>query len=218
MKLQSNNVWFTSDTHYHHANIVAGVTNWRNADGNVPYDLVRDFDSIEEMNRVMVDNINNCVDKNDWLIHLGDWSFGGYDKITEFREQINCKNIVLILGNHDHHIQRDKAQGPLRKLFSHVAHYEELSISKSSGSDKNKIVLCHYPIISWNNMHNGSYMLHGHQHLKGEARFGLGKRMDVGLCGTETTIGFRPYHFEEVIDLLRDRERILPDNEHHIIK
>jgi calcineurin-like phosphoesterase family protein len=193
MKINSSNLWFTSDTHYMHNNLVRGVTNWRNAEGEVPFDAVRDFDTLEEMNSLMIENINDRVQKKDWLVHLGDWSFGGYERVEEFRSLINCQNIVLILGNHDHHIERDR--GPLRKMFTHVAHYEELTVTNSN-NDKQKFILCHYPIVSWNGMHHGTYMIHGHQHLKGDARFGNGKRMDVGMCGSEE---FRPYHIEEII-------------------
>ena len=211
MKLTSNNVWLTSDTHYGHSNIVRGVTNWRNAEGEIPIEQVRDFSDIETMNELMVENINNNVDRNDWLIHLGDWSFGGYDKIQEFREKINCNNIVLILGNHDHHIQRDIPK--FRKMFNHIANYEELKISRKNDAN-NTLVLCHYPIISWNQMHHGSFMLHGHQHLKGERKFGQGKRMDIGLCGSED---FRPYHIEEIVDLLSKRQyETYTEHDHHV--
>lgn len=199
MKLQSNNVWFTSDTHYSHTNLVSGVTRWRNADGEIPMNAVREFPDVDTMNELMVDNINKCVDAEDWLIHLGDWSFGGIERISEFREQINCKNIVLVLGNHDHHIQKEKR---LQKLFTHVAHYEEMGITRKEG--KQKLILCHYPIISWNGMREGTFMLHGHQHLKGDSRFcdRGNRRMDIGLCGSPD---FRPYHFEELVNILSER-------------
>jgi calcineurin-like phosphoesterase family protein len=209
MKLSATNLWFTSDTHYMHSNMVRGVTNWRNSDGQVPIEQVRDFDTLEEMNSTMIKNINNCVEPSDWLVHLGDWSFGGYDRILEFRSMIKCKNIVLILGNHDHHIERDN--GTLRKHFRQVSHYDELSVTDANG-DKSKFILCHYPIISWNGMHHGTYMLHGHQHLKGNSRFGEGRRMDIGICGSPE---FRPYHIEEVISQLEMRTKNSPINEHH---
>jgi calcineurin-like phosphoesterase family protein len=211
MKLTSNNVWFTSDTHYGHSNIVRGVTNWRNVEGEIPVEQVRDFSTVEDMNSLMIENINKNVSSSDWLIHLGDWSFGGYDKIQEFREQINCNNIVLILGNHDHHIQRDVPK--FRKMFNHIAHYEELKITRTNEAN-NTLILCHYPIISWNQMHHGSFMLHGHQHLKGEKKFGQGKRLDIGLCGSEE---FRPYHMEEIVDLLKNRQfEPYIEHDHHI--
>ena len=202
MKLVADNLWFTSDTHYSHTNLVSGVTRWRNKDGEIPMNAVREFPDIETMNDLMVDNINRNVDANDWLIHLGDWSFGGIEKVTEFREKINCKNIVLMIGNHDHHIQKEKS---LQKLFTHVAYYEELSVTKKEG--KQKLILCHYPIISWNGMREGTFMLHGHQHLKDESRFCErgNRRMDIGLCGSPD---FRPYHFEELVNIMQGRKNI----------
>jgi calcineurin-like phosphoesterase family protein len=200
MKLTTNNIWITSDTHYSHTNLVRGQTSWKNEDGEIPIQSVRDFESVEIMNDVMVNNINQSVDSNDWLIHLGDWSFGGFDRIKEFRDRLNCKNIVLIMGNHDHHIQRNEKE--IQKIFSHVSHYEEMNLSRNES--KISLVLCHYPIISWNGMYRGSYMLHGHQHLKGDARFGQGRRMDVGICGTED-IGFRPYHIEEIFSIFENK-------------
>jgi hypothetical protein len=126
---------------------------------------------------------------------LGDWSFGGFEKIEEFRSQINCKNIILMIGNHDHHIEKNKDD--VRKLFTHVAHYEELDI-KTVG----KFVICHYPIISWNGLHKGVYMLHGHQHLNEKQKIGEGRRMDVGVDGSSE---FRPYHINEIVDILAPR-------------
>jgi calcineurin-like phosphoesterase family protein len=159
--------------------------------------MTRPFESLEDMNEGIVNGINSVVEPNDWLIHLGDWSFGGFEKIAEFRSQINCKNIVLIIGNHDHHIEKDK-EG-VRRLFSHVAHYEELKVAQTNSSEK--FILCHYPIISWNGQHHGTRMLHGHQHLKGESRVTQTDRMDVGICGNPE---FRPYHIEEVIKHLNE--------------
>lgn len=82
------NYFVTSDTHFDHKNII------KYAD--------RPFDSVEHMNTVLVDNINEIVGKNDILIHLGDFSFNSNkDMIKEVVNEINCKNIMLLLGNHD---------------------------------------------------------------------------------------------------------------------
>jgi calcineurin-like phosphoesterase family protein len=205
MKLTTNNIWFTSDTHYMHKNICRGVTNW-DISTQRGLDAVRDFETLEEMNDALVNNINTYVQPSDWLIHNGDWSFGGFEMIPEFRSKINCKNIVLMLGNHDHHILNNK--GNVRKLFSHIAHYEELTITRSEKSSSEKFVLCHYPIISWNNLRKGALMIHGHQHLKGDNRFGAGRRMDVGICGSPE---FRPYHIDEILAALDGRRIVDPD-------
>lgn len=103
MKIVKNqNIWFTSDTHYSHSNICSATSKWKASN------LTRKFSSLEEMNNTIINNINNKVGEDDILFHLGDWSFGGLDKIFEFRKQIKCKNIHLILGNHDHHIENKK--------------------------------------------------------------------------------------------------------------
>lgn len=198
-RLKSDNIWFTSDTHYSHSNICRGVSNWGdvNLEGvfEVDENSTRNFLTVESMNENMVKNINSFVDSNDWLIHLGDWSFGEFEMIEEFREKINCKNITLILGNHDYHIQENKNN--IQRIFRNVAHYEELSVSRESNQNiKTKFILFHYPIVSWNYQFHNSIMLHGHQHLKGDNRITQKNRMDVGLCGSPE---FRPYHIEEII-------------------
>ena len=202
LKIDHGNIWITSDTHYGHAGICRGTTHWRmlDPDGNkiVPLDAVRDFDTVEDMNDRIVENINFCVGENDTLFHMGDWSFGGFENILEFRYRINCKNIHFIIGNHDHHIESNKEN--VRSLFASVGHYNEVTVKHKSGNMK--LILCHYPIVSWNNMRKNSYMLHGHQHLRGESRFGNGKRIDIGMCGHPE---FRPYHLDEIVDLLKDK-------------
>ena len=95
-------IFFTSDTHYNHKNICKGVSDWTSTD------RCRDFSTVKEMNDAIVDAINSTVGEDDTLYHLGDWSFGGINSIWEFRKRIKCRNIHLILGNHDHHIENDK--------------------------------------------------------------------------------------------------------------
>lgn len=207
MKLQSKNVWFTSDTHYAHKNIVRGITNWMTSP-NPDECITRNFNTLEEMNSALVNNINSVVDANDWLIHLGDWSFSGEENIEEFRSKLNCNNIVLILGNHDHHIQRELSK--YKKIFTHIAHYEELKITRNE-DPTNNFVLCHYPIISWNGQHKGSKMLHGHQHLKFDRRVTQTDRMDIGICGNPE---FRPYNVEEIITHLKEN---IVNNEENLI-
>ena len=158
-------LFFTSDTHYNHSNICRATTNWANSDN-----LTRDFKSLDHMNTALVDNINNKVGENDILIHLGDWSFGGFEMIEEFRSRILCKNIHLLLGNHDHHIDNNK--GGVQSLFASVNHYLNLDIRRPVGKmvDKFRFVCMHFPIASWDNMNQGVIHLHGHVHLPSHLR------------------------------------------------
>jgi calcineurin-like phosphoesterase family protein len=190
--LTDNDVWFMSDPHYNHKNICRGTTSW---DENT---RTRPFDTLEEMNNTIVNNINNNVMENDWLIGLGDFAFGGIEKIPEFRNRINCKNIIWILGNHDHHIEKNKDD--VANLFTKVKSYLEIKITKNK--IEHKFVLCHYPIASWHDVRKGTIHLHGHVHFPPELKFGPGKMMDVGFDGSEE---FRPYSFDEIINVMSDR-------------
>ena len=188
-------VWITSDTHYGHSNICRGVTSWRLPDGGIPIDQTRDFETIEQMNESIIRGINSVVGQDDVLIHLGDWSFGGFENIKKFRDRILCKEIHLVLGNHDTHIENNKDN--VQDLFTSVNHYTRLLF-------KNKtFVLCHYPISSWDGLSKGHSHLHGHVHLPTNLRFGKGKKMDVGMDGHPT---FGVYDMDNVILMMGKRE------------
>jgi len=212
MKIKLNTgqqVFFMSDPHYNHTNICRGTTKWKDAN-----DLTRDFPTLSKMNDTIVDNINSKVGQDDILIHLGDHSFGGFEKIREFRYRLHCKNIHLILGNHDHHIAANKDN--IQEIFTSVHQYLELQVIKNSGTPLKSVhdfVLFHYPITSWNNMRPEIIMLHGHCHLPPHLRIGKGKTMDVGLDGNNMS----PISLNEVLYLM-DKQPVASGFEfdHHI--
>lgn len=202
-------LFFTSDTHYSHSNICSATTNWSVNDG-----YARKFDSLQDMNQRLVDNINNMVGEGDILIHLGDWSFGGFDKIEEFRSQINCKNIHLVLGNHDHHIERNK-EG-IQRLFSSVQQYLRLEVRRPINKatvEKFTFVCMHYPIASHHDMNQGVIHLHGHVHLPPHLRIGKGKSLDVGVDGN----GLEPISLDEVVKLMSNQpiKKLELPKDHH---
>lgn len=209
---KGQNLFFTSDTHFSHSNICSATTKWKDAG-----DTVRKFDSLEDMNRTIVDNINAVVGENDILFHLGDWSFGGFEQIEKFRSQLICKNIHLILGNHDHHIENDK-EG-IRSLFSSVSHFiphllVKREILNSSGMvERFGFCLFHYPIASWIDMNQGVIHLHGHVHLPKHLRLGKGRSLDVGMDGND----MKPLSLDEVMRLVKNqpiRKLELPKDHH----
>ena len=197
----SQQLWITSDTHAFHKNICRGTSEWGLGNGQ------RDFDTVEEMNEALIRNINAKVKENDILIHLGDWSFAGERNVQVFRDEILCKEIILVLGNHDRHIKLNKTG--LQRLFSVVTPYLELSVNK------NHFILFHFPIAVWDQVGNGAYMLNGHTHKRPENKFGPGRTMDVGIDGSES---FSPYNIDEIILFLKDRpiSTYMTDDYHHI--
>lgn len=143
-------IWVISDTHFSHKNIVKGTSNW-SGDRN----KCRQFETVEEHDECIVNNINQVVHENDILIHCGDWSFGGRSNIQKFREQINCKTIWFLYGNHDEYIRLDKE---LQGLFSWCGDYLELKYCYQT------FVFSHYPIGSWRDLKDGWMNIHGHCH------------------------------------------------------
>ena len=199
--ITTNTIWITSDTHYNHKNICRGVTDWRMPDGSLPIAQTRDFPNLEKMNAMIVDNINAVVKQDDVLIHLGDWSFGGFESIREFWGRLVCKNIYLYLGNHDHHQKNNKYD--IRDAYVLVDKEEDEFMF-----DGHMFHLHHWPIMSWSNMKTGGIHLHGHTHLTGDNRFGLGKKMDVGIDGHPE---FRPYNLRSEIIPLMDKRPIMSE-------
>lgn len=81
-------MWFTADLHL--------------GDTNILHDMDRPFDSVEEMNRKVIDAINECVAADDRLYILGDFTYRlPLAEAVRLRERIECKNVTLIRGNHD---------------------------------------------------------------------------------------------------------------------
>jgi len=213
-KLILNNnqkIWFTSDTHFSHKNICRGTTEWSSDNGG--HLSLRDFEDFYEMNDKLIGQINKYVDKDDWLIHLGDFSFGGKNQIELCRNRINCDNIVLILGNHDHNIANDKVMpsGKIaQSLFESVHSYLELTVS-SSKNGKQKYNLFHFPIKLWNKAHHNIVHLFGHVHgsLKGD-----GRSLDVGMDNAHKLFGeYRPFSQEDIFEYMKGEK--LTQISHH---
>lgn len=133
-------VWFTSDTHFFHTNIIKYCK--------------RPFDSIEEMNKTLIENWNNVVSDNDLVFHLGDFAFGGFHAYETIRPNLKG-HIILITGNHD--IKNVNIQNLVRlsKMFDRVEEMLTIHI------DKRPIILCHYPIRCYP---DGYWNLFGHVH------------------------------------------------------
>lgn len=79
-------IWIVADTHFNHKNIIKYCN--------------RPFDSVKEMNDILISNWNKVVKSNDQVFMLGDFALCGKDKIIEIGQQLNGRK-TLILGNHD---------------------------------------------------------------------------------------------------------------------
>lgn len=140
-------VFFTSDTHLGHANIMKYCN--------------RPFTSVDEMDKTIIDNINKVVGRDDTLFHLGDFSFRGGRPIN-YRRRIHCQNIVLILGNHDPRQRDGTPEDYLYDCFSQI--WNLYTFKGHHNGEKIEIVLCHYAMRVWDKSHHGAYHLYGHSH------------------------------------------------------
>jgi calcineurin-like phosphoesterase family protein len=158
------------------------------------------------MDQALIDNWNARVSRNDIVYHLGDLSYHRPDKTYEIISQLNGQ-IVLLEGNHD------KLNLKLRKRFQTVKRLHEVRI------EGQKIIMRHYALMTWNGMHRGSWMLHGHSHgtlVTGCQRCGFDdgkKRLDVGTDAHNYT----PIHFSEIKDIMDKRLGWVPVDHHKAV-
>lgn len=113
-------IWFTSDTHFFHRNVIEYCN--------------RPWHTVEEMNEGLIERWNARVKKNERIYVLGDFCFGGAKRSKEILDRLNGHKI-LILGNHD---------GPAHKMlaagFAEV--YENHRITLPNGQS---VLLSHFP-------------------------------------------------------------------------
>lgn len=209
---EGQKLFFTSDTHYNHANICSATSQWTDPS------KTRLFDSLAFMNDVIVASINAAVGQDDILFHLGDWSFGGFEQIELFRKRIWCNNVHIITGNHDHHIEKNRED--VRDLFSSVHKYLELEVVRpafmKTPPRTTHFVLMHFPIASWNNMAKGAIHLHGHVHFEPKHRLSPGKMLDVGMDGNN----LQPYGFASIKEIMSKQpvKSLFPHDHHEVVE
>lgn len=150
----AQNIFFTSDNHFGHKNIFKFCRETRHGqDAN-------------EMNELMIEKWNNTVGLHDRVYCLGDFSFMRSDKTEEVLKRLKGQ-IHLILGNHDQWLNAATSA-----YFESVDHYKKITV------DGIKVIMFHYPIVEFENMHHGSYHLYGHVH---GSYTHPGRAMDVGI-------------------------------------
>lgn len=132
------NVFFTSDLHFGHKNVIR-------------FDN-RPFASVDEMDETLIGNWNKKVGNGDFVYILGDISWHNDEKTCEIFARLNGRK-VLVKGNHD------RVHGKVKKCFEDISDYKEITLPGNR-----HIVLCHYPIVFFNRHHYGAYMFYGHLH------------------------------------------------------
>jgi calcineurin-like phosphoesterase family protein len=146
--------FFTSDTHFGHANIIKYCD--------------RPFRNYFEMDEALVTNWNTLIGPEDTVYHLGDFAFGrGIDQkyVSALAKLLNG-HIHLINGNHE------KFAHSIPWRFSTIKEYDEIEV------EGQRIVLFHYGMRTWHHVSKGVWHLYGHSHNRLPA---FGKSLDIGV-------------------------------------
>ena len=216
-----SNIWFTSDTHFGHANIVKGCSNW------VDTSNCRDFSSIEDHDNYLIEQINKKVKPTDILWHLGDFGLGfaWKERLPEIRRKINCKTIRLVLGNHDHIIENavrtsklktveEKDRAKWHQALDIISLFKSIDYLKFGKMGGHPFCLCHYAMKIWPWSHQGSYHLYGHSHGSlpdDPTSLSMDIGMDTELFGHTK---YFPYSFEEIDHIMKNHKKFIPIDHH----
>lgn len=112
-EFSAKNTFFTSDTHFGHANIIKLCN--------------RPFKDVEEMNEKLIENWNKVVSEDGTVFHLGDFAFGGSGLWNSVIPRLNGQ-IYLIIGNHD---RKNLRQGYMGKFADADSNREEKCLFES---------------------------------------------------------------------------------------
>jgi len=160
--------WLTADNHFGHTKIIE-YTN-------------RPFASVDEMDSEMISRWNERVKIGDLVYHLGDFTLSNYDGFQYYLSKLNG-TVFFVPGGHDLRWLKSHKKNPSTEKYTIIEKLSTINIRDV------ELVLCHYPLLSWEKSHYGTIHLHGHSHGSvgciGVSSNGNGVkpgyRMDVGV-------------------------------------
>jgi calcineurin-like phosphoesterase family protein len=138
------------------------------------------------MDAAMVARWNEVVGPDDEVWHLGDFAVGQSAARTGELLDALLGTKHLIVGNNDGAATTSLTQ------WASVQHYAELDV------DGTWLMLCHYPLRTWNRIGRGALNLHGHSHGRLAP---LARQVDVGVDCWD----FRPITLADIRVHLRSR-------------
>jgi calcineurin-like phosphoesterase family protein len=183
--------FFTSDTHFGHANIIRHCN--RPFTGYSAPEII--ITPVQVMDKAIIGNWNAVVNENDNVYFLGDLSFYSPERTIEIVKQLKGKK-YWIVGNHD---QKLIKHAELTSLFEWVRDMQTIYIQDPEATKgRNKVVLCHYPMLSWDSSYHGSWHFFGHAH--GNCQHPSKVAIDVGVdCWN-----YQPVSYEQIKERIKN--------------
>lgn len=181
--------FFTSDPHFGHARVIEYCK--------------RPFANVDEMNEALVARWNATVTPRDFVYLTGDVALCPAAVALRFVARLNGQKF-LVFGNHDKRNRKDYERSG---LFGWCKDLATVKVPRGDG-DEQRIVLCHFPLLTWEKSHHGAWNLHGHCHgnLPTDVR---SLRLDVGV----DVHNFAPISFEAV-DAIMSKRAFKPVDHH----
>ena len=186
-------VFFTSDTHFGHSNIIKYCA--------------RPFDTTNNMDEALINNWNAKVPEDGIVYHFGDFAWGSINYWEKIREQLNGE-IILVYGNHDEKYLNNER---MYKLFKEVTPQKKIWINKIP------IYMNHYPFLCFGGSYKGlgaTWQLFGHVHSNPRSEEGLDHKRLVNCFPTQYDVGvdnnnFTPISFDELHSYINNRQMSL---------
>ena len=184
-KFNPDKIYFTSDLHINHTNIIQYSH--------------RPFSSVEEMNETLIRNWNDTVPDDGIVFDLGDFAIGGSRVWNDALSQLRGKH-YLIKGNHD---EKNFREG-YSKYFELVTQQMYIQVYGIS------IYLNHFPFLcfggAYREEHN-VWALFGHIHTRPGYNDGKDMSRLHMLFPTQYDVGvdqnnYRPISFWEVKEII----------------
>jgi len=176
----SRNIWFISDTHFGHENIL-GFTNY---DGTP---VRPEFSSVEEMDETLIDNWNSVVKDQDKIYHLGDIAMSKHH-LGYYFDRLNGKK-RLVRGNHD-----------VAKTREYMKYFQDVYGCRTWGRG---FIATHIPIHP-ESVGRWSINLHGHLHCN-VVRLPNGEEDPRYLNVSVERVNYTPIHIDEIHKIIKDR-------------
>jgi calcineurin-like phosphoesterase family protein len=192
MKLSGdlNRIFFTSDHHFGHTNIIKYSQ--------------RPFGGASEMDQALIENWNAVVQANDLVFHLGDFTF--HQNASKYFAALNGQiHILKLEWHHDRRWLEHESHKQLLSKSGHVVQFlPALTVLSCAALGDAKyplpITISHYPMAEWEASHHRAWHLHGHSHgqyLDPNNR----KCLDVGVDAMK----YQPVSLEQLRVLMLNR-------------
>lgn len=161
----------------------------------------RPYKTVDEMDKALIDNWNSRVTNDDEVYVLGDFCFKGATRAIEYLEQLNG-HIHLIRGNHDYFMSQLSFVSFLYQNDNKVIWDNGTPKVTTNGhyayikDGEHEVILCHYPILYWENMEHGSIHLYGHVQSYRDRSQMASNSYNVGV----DVNNYRPVTLEELLE------------------